>query len=437
MAKGNIDIKALLGKLSFLRNNLSLFIPVIIVIIGLALFLPTRLISARLRKQIEDESGRASSRVERLLKDPVTKEAADKAQESIAVIAQDANQISQLVANSCKRELLSYRIFPEPNETSRYIFEVFGKTYVKRVDDLLSGIGAGDCPTDAEIDRALQSAATRMSFGGRTQPSSTSFRSGRFRRSIWGMSEIDRKIVDEICVERASGLAVYALPKDVAGYEFWLDYKYDTTAEQALKDCWYWQLGYWIVEDVITSTRKVNTGRQSVIDAPVKRIMGINFDLSAKGIMRTRRAYGARKKDTPAPAYVTDHKDALVLPCTGRFSKEETGIDVVQFNVIVIVRADAVLPFIKELCSQKEHRFRGFFGNEPEQTFMHNQISILESSATAIETDSTKHDLYRYGNGAALELNLICEYVLDRAAYDPIKPQAVKDEMTGDDTNKR
>ena len=189
--------------------------------------------------------------------------------------------------------------------------------------------------------------------------------------------------------------------------------------------------------DRTTRHRTDWTGTVTTIVAALAFSSVLPLPLWAQDGATSAPAPATSAKDTPAPAYVTDHKDALVLPCTGRFSKEETGIDVVQFNVIVIVRADAVLPFIKELCSQKEHRFRGFFGNEPEQTFMHNQISILESSATAIETDSTKHDLYRYGNGAALELNLICEYVLDRAAYDPIKPQAVKDEMTGDDTNKR
>jgi len=93
-----------------------------------------------------------------------------------------------------------------------------------------------------------------------------------------------------------------------------------------------------------------------------------------------------------------------------------------------------VVPFMEELCSAKPHTFRGFYGNEPEQTFMHNQISILESSVGPIDKESRSHDLYRYGDLPVVELDLLCEYVWQRTpGFEEIKPQQVKAELAGDE----
>ena len=79
------------------------------------------------------------------------------------------------------------------------------------------------------------------------------------------------------------------------------------------------------------------------------------------------------------PSYVINLKTAMAAPpCTGRFCSEEA--DVMHFNVRVMVAADQVMPFIQELCSAKTHKFRGWYGDEPEQTFKHNQITVLEST---------------------------------------------------------
>jgi hypothetical protein len=86
----------------------------------------------------------------------------------------------------------------------------------------------------------------------------------------------------------------------------------------------------------------------------------------------------ARRGEKLAPSYVTSAKDAMTNPCTGRFCSEE--LDVVHFNVVVVVGADDVMPFMQELCRARTHKFRGFYGDLPEQTYKHNQITILESN---------------------------------------------------------
>ena len=36
------------------------------------------------------------------------------------------------------------------------------------------------------------------------------------------------------------------------------------------------------------------------------------------------------------------------------------------------------------------------------------------------------HKNYRYGDKAIVKLSLLCEYIIDRTAYDLIKPKSVK-----------
>jgi hypothetical protein len=108
--------------------------------------------------------------------------------------------------------------------------------------------------------------------------------------------------------------------------------------------------------------------------------------------------------------------------------------------MVVVVNAKSVLPFMKELCSAKEHKFSGFSGREPEQMFKHNQMTILESTITPVERESRMHDYYRYGEDALVELDLICEYIFNKAGYAEIKPEQVKTDLTTgavDDKNKR
>jgi hypothetical protein len=134
---------------------------------------------------------------------------------------------------------------------------------------------------------------------------------------------------------------------------------------------------------------------------------------------------GAKKaSDTIGPAYVLALGEGLAEPCTGRFTDDD--IDVVHFNVVVVVSAKAVLPFMQELCSAKEHKFSGYFGEQEEQVSKHNQITVLESDIGPVNREDTSHLLYRYGEDAVVELDLVCEYVFDKNGYDEIKPESIK-----------
>jgi hypothetical protein len=229
----------------------------------------------------------------------------------------------------------------------------------------------------------------------------------------------------------------------VAGYAFWGEYKYDVQPEDAIQDCWYYQLGYWVIEDVFTTISSMNSGSSDVLTAPVKRVLSIGFGGGSIGGTRSASPYspyGGRATMSSGtmvggdrPSYVTALQPGLAVDsCTGRVS-DGNNIDVIHFKAVVVVSVKSILPFMKELCSAKQHRFNGFF-NELGQAkpYSHNQITVLESKFTAVDRSDPFHSLFRYGQDAVVELELVCEYVFDAKAYNAIKPQVVKGEPAAD-----
>lgn len=431
------NFKSILQKLSILRSNSSILIAIIIAVVAIVLFIPTQLISSRLKGQIENESLSKGRSVQSM--DAISREQWKVEKQYQQSYANDANQIKLLAEQSSKRELLSYKIFPEPTDVSALIFEEFGDRFRKDVEKLLAGMSACDSPSEAELQQSLQSSSVRNRLrGGGRSSLMNPYSPGRSLRGglLRIMSDIDATIVDEICLEKAKSGSVYANPVGVSGYEFWSEYQHPGR-EEAVKDCWYWQLGHWIIEDVIDTITAMNAGSKSVLTSPVKRLMRASFTLSEGGAMRARSfrrvQRAARKSSDDKPSYVISAQDGLTESCTGRFCNED--VDVVHFNLAVLVSADSVLPFMEELCSAKQHKFRGYpIGDGPEQTFKHNQISILESNIKPIDTQNDpSHYLYRYGEDAVVELELICEYIFNKAGYKEIKPDAIVKELQGEE----
>lgn len=438
MKTPNVNAKDVLKRLSFLKNNLALLVPIVITVVALLLFIPTRLLSGKLRSTIQQGSVGTGQRVEGMIRRVDEAVRAQQLQGYIQAYEQDANQIEILMKQTTERELLSYDVFPDTNDSFPLLFEGFGRRYLAGVDALLAGMNAGRPPTDSEIQAALESTPRspymgRPSMGrSRGRPGGTGL--GQQRMSSNMMSDTDRKILDEVCVGKAGSLKVYASPVDVGGYSYWDDWKF-VTRDDAYRDCWYWQLGYWAIEDVATTINKLNERSTSVLDAPVKRLMSVYFTVQrSRGRTRTRfrgspRRGGRQQREGENPIYVKSDKEAMTTPCTGRYCNEE--IDVIQFSVQAVVGANDVMGFMQELCSAKEHKFSGWKGNEPVRTYRHNQITVLETNIGPVEPQSFEHDLYKYGDAPVVELNLTCEYIFNQTAYEDLKPQQVKDDLLG------
>jgi len=465
------NFKDILQKLSVFKNNIPLLMSVIIVFVAVILLVPTHLMSAKLKNEIQTKSVKVGERVKRELNSTSSRKTLSQEQKHQEEHARDANEIALLAKQTTMRELLSYDIFLDPNISSTVVFRQFGQNYRKAIDNLLIRVGAGDYPTEAEIEKGLEESAvnSRLRRGrgmmggyqyGAGRPGASSRgasglpttmgrspmmgmspyggRAGSSRRGSMSRSmirgELELMIVDEIRHERAKSLSVYANPIDLSGYEFWADYKLAVEPNEAIDDCWYFQLAYWIIEDVFDTINAVNSNFDNVLTAPVKQLRQMSFNMGLKrpgsgagGFARRRQRRSSQKKktDVDKPLYVNSNDDGLAESCTGRFTGVDSDIDVIHFNVAFVIDMKSIMPFLQELCSAKEHKFRGFSGDEQERTFKHNQITVLETKFRSVEDDP--YSLYDFGEDPVVELDLICEYIFNKDGYEEIKPATVKE----------
>jgi hypothetical protein len=392
-----LKFKDILQKLSSIKDYSSLVIPAVIVVVAVVIFALTQLMSNSLRKRVEKESVfQRGKKISSLVNNAVPREQWKYEQKYQDAYERDANQIALLVRQATQRELLSYKIFPEPKDPSTLIFVEFGQQFRSGIEQLITSIKGGECPTEAELNKSL--------------PSSSSQWDRRTSRS-----EVDATIKEELCQAKAKSISIYCNPTTLPGYEFWQGYKYyDVGKEESVQQCWYWQLGYWIIEDILNTIATINSTSENVLTSPVKRLLSVDFT--------------SGKTASDRPHYVFSRKDALTEPYTQRYCND---VDVVHFRFVVLVSVKAVLPFMTELCSVKEHEFKGFSGQGPKQTFQHNQITILESNIQSINREDKEHELYRYGDDAVVELDLICEYLFNKSGYEEINPESFKKELAG------
>jgi hypothetical protein len=433
------NFKELLQKLSVFKSNLSLLVSVIITVVAVLVFIPNQLLSGGLKKQMEQKSLSLGTEVKSQSKRAVAREQWQELARLQEVHRVDANRVGLLAEQSARRELLRYDIFPQPdaNNWSPVIFKRFGEKYRAGIDRRLAGLNANDCPTQVEIENALKAQQERTRMSGRLNFESYSAynpynpRASSVGRRT-GYDQVRNTIVDEICLSRAKSCALYAKPSDISGYTFWADYKYDVNMVEAVKDCWYYQLGNWVIEDILDTTAAMNSGHQNVLTAPVKRLMRVSFTMGLSKWRAVTIFTGVRKSknqqdraDSDRPAYVIEASDGLTESCTGRLCDED--IDVIHFNVSVVLSARDIMPFMQELCSGKSHRFYGWKNESGQpQSFKHNQITILESNIRSISADEPDHRYYRYGDDPVVEADLICEYVFNKKGFKYIENKIPK-----------
>jgi hypothetical protein len=393
----NINIKTIIKPI---KKNMMLIIPCAIAALAILLLVPSFMIRGKIKAKLQ-ESASIEREFSSALSSAVSSKQPEIAKKFQDMHQEDANQIDKLSQQTSQRELLSYKIFPDPNETSAQIFNEFKRGYNSQFANFVKDLKALDAPTDSEIRK--QAGAINIAGAGETVTPGT--KGG------------DEKIIELICKSRGEEIPVYANPWVFSGYAFWNNWDF-RGMDLAIKDCWYCQAACWIHQDVISTINKMNAGSNSVSKSPVKRLLASSFGVS-----------GGRDAGLDMPVYVTEKSGGLCQPWTGRKCNDK--MDVIHFKVSVIVKADDVLKFMSELCSEKEHTFSGFKGELPPQKFKHNQITILESSIEPIDRNNAEHKRYYYGQDAVVKLDLTCEYVFNRQGYDVIKPKIIADEISG------
>jgi hypothetical protein len=408
MGKININLAQVaeaFKKLSFLRSLSILVFPLVITFAAVVIFTAALLMGRSFRQKVTKQSVPIGKEVESRINSAIPVGQAEAERHYQEQLVNDANLIERTAIESTQRELLGYGIFPAPKETSPVIFTQFGQSFCEGIDRMMREAAARDCPSDEEIKQI----ATRD-----------------FRTP----GKDAEKITEELCQARARSIAVYANPTGIGGYDFWKNYEYNNF-DKAVQDCWVWQLGYWIIEDVFDTVRKMNANSRNVFSSPVKRIAYIGFIAPEKMQGRTGRI--SEEEQWGAPKYVNKPEDMMRGSCTGHISNED--IDVVHFSVGVVVSPGAILPFMKELSSVKEHRFAGFTGEEPVKVYKHNQISILQSSVKPAATKEREHNnRYRYGTEPSMSLELVCEYIFNKKGYESIKPRIEKKKEQTEET---
>lgn len=445
------NFKDILQKLSVFKNK-SLLIPVVIGLVSVLLFIPTQLMSSGLRKKVQTESiSNGLSRVRSLSNNAVSDELLETKTRQLQIRANDANEIARLAIQTTQRQFLSDDIFDvnDPNSLSGLIFLQFGQRYTDGIDKLIANANARDCPTKAELTRAIEESGassrsrlgrtgmfdSRMETPGTPAPSRNP-RSGYGMRPLGGIrvrGELERLVVEQICQKRAESISFYVNPIELSGYELWKEYDINIQKVQAVEDCWYYQLAYWIIEDVIKTIDSMNSGYDNAVNSPVKRLMNVSFSMDAYGASRrTRSSRGRSSRKTDStdenrPKYVisSDNETLLTETCTGRYSNDD--IDVIHFNVVCVVSIKDIMAFMKEMCSAKEHKYIDESGQT--HTYMHNQITIMETKLTSVDKESTDHNTYRYGDEGVVELDLICEYIFKKKGYEDFKPESVKETL--------
>ena len=228
------NIKNVLAKLSFIREYSSLVVPVAIVLVAVIIFVPAELMGKKFRQHVTAESvSKRGDKIDSLKRTVVSKQQWRQEQKYQDAYKADAEKILQLAVQTSQRELISYDVFPKPKEQSSRLFEKFGQNYRKGLDGMLERVNARDCPSEIELEDALLRSSDKRSL----------------KRNRRGGNYVADAITDELCKEKALSASVYAVAEKLGEYELWDSYQF-TDFEKAIKDCWYSQLGYWIIEDV-------------------------------------------------------------------------------------------------------------------------------------------------------------------------------------------
>lgn len=400
-----------------LKKYTSLLPSVIITLAALIVFIPTLWLGNKVKGRMED-SVRTARSVQSAVSQVPSKDQPAEFKRYMDKLEEETAGIRTLAVQSSQRDLITYDyvIFPEPTDPSSQVYIGFGQRYRSRIEDLIRRMNALDAPSDAEI-RARTGAAAR--------PMGEAY--GAVRRT----GTAQDPMVDALCQTRAQEISVYAHPKAFPWYDFWEKYNY-TSKDQALQDCWDSQVAFWIYEDVVDTIVKLNGTSAQVTNAPVKRLMGVSF--SGPVVTGVSSSYAASEYYGYAaagmrdiPQYITAAQPGIFVAAspTGRISNEE--MDIIHFAVSVLVDNRFVLAFMKELCSEKPHTFRTDFNKDGQLVeSRHNQITILQSDVKVIDKSAAEHELYRYGKGAVMQLDLVCEYQFHRKGYDAIKPAPIK-----------
>ncbi len=365
---------------------------------------------------------------------------------------QDKEMVLTLAQQTTRRALLYEEVFPQPREENTKLYYIeFGKRYVGFINALLAEVNAGDKPSEKDEEK------TRKEYEESTQNASDgSMQDIGALRGGSSQSQVDNLLAN-FRRERANSIGVYANSDSFCGYEYWSNWNGGDKKEMQ-ESSWYTQLAAWIQEDVILAIKEVNGQSQRVPDSPVKRLIEISFNgngvkadgAAGMGVARSA-SYGSQQgvasRRDPAsvnilPGYVIkantgsaqgeeqqNLQGVIIEPWTGHVSNDL--IDVVQFEVAVVVDSTRIQDFMSALQSKK---FSLDSGGQAQN--LRDQITILQLHMAPLNLETEMEGGYYYGSGAITALRLVCEYCFFKSGYQDLMPGPVKEVFEGESGQK-
>ena len=137
----------------FIKKYMSLIIPTGIFIVSIVFIVLSLMTKKSLAENIEKTSISKSNAIKSLIRNAPTEKQHEQEKRYQDAYAKDAGSIVQLVKQSSLRDLISYNIFPEPQDTSRQLYLDFGNDYRKAIEDLVKSMKALDAPGEAAISK--------------------------------------------------------------------------------------------------------------------------------------------------------------------------------------------------------------------------------------------------------------------------------------------
>jgi len=423
--------------MDFIKKRLFLVLSLTLVLAGIALFIPGFMAHAQNEKEM-NQIKREYESIRTLARKTIHDNVMAQVQANKELAQRDVAQVVDLARQTSSRPLIFDKVFPELEDKNSKIiyYRRFAERYCQFVEQLLEQINAGDRPSVREEEqiRLEQQDATLLTRRGQT--------------TRFGSTETQAdKLINANRRRQAQSIAVYANTDVFFGFDHW---KTDPTGDEItmLNDSWFTQIAAWIQTDVAQTVRQINGQSHSAFDSVVKRLIEISFGgsplTSTPTVVRPGKS---SQRNEPAgvalirediqrkkmPAYVIAQRDGegKILSAVGEMATAYTDrassglIDVVHFELAVIIDARNVNDFINTLQSEKYTEV-----TLPDGTIQklnaRNQITVLQMALEPVDIEAEHKAGYYYGPGNLKVLRLLCEYIFFKSGYEKFKPAPVK-----------
>ncbi len=366
----------------------------------------------------------------------------------------DEETVNNFCTKTSSRPLLYKNVFPSAKaDESKIHYIRFAEEYTKAIDRLYgnSGLNAGDKPTQLEEKNYLEdSRRTRTTGGG---GAGIGMEIGYATGGMGNASgSADQKLLAEYRENKANDISIYADQTSFVLYDFWKLHDGKSGTPTTLQiDSWLSQIAFWIQEDVVISINKINDKNKSVKENPIKRLVEISFaglqtqtgsanakiggggmagggmPMPAMGKLTSGSLISRIGGINTLPGYVikpssssntsetsSPYKNSLATPWSNRFCDEL--IDVLHFNISVIMASDDVNEFINALQSPRANI---------DGTNQRNQITVLEYNIIPVNVQTEELSGYYYGSGAISKVEYVCEYVFFKDGYSDFVPTSI------------